>query len=41
MDRHLLARWARRESRVGIKWPAQELGVRSAGTMSYTFFTQP
>ena len=35
MDRYLLARWARHESRVGVKWLAEQLGVRSVGTMSY------
>lgn len=35
MDRCLLARFARRESRVGIRWLAQQLGVRSVGTMSH------
>ena len=35
MDRYLLARWARHESRVGAKWLAGQLGVRSVGTMSY------
>lgn len=35
MDRHLLGRWVRLRTKVGVKWLASQLKVASVGTMSY------
>ena len=35
VERYVFARWIRSETRVGIKWLAYALNVRSPGTMSY------
>jgi putative transposase len=35
MDRYLLARWIRTQTRVSLKWLASTLGVKSPGTVSY------
>jgi putative transposase len=35
MDAYLLARWTRSQTKVGVKWLAQELKILSVGTLSY------
>jgi REP element-mobilizing transposase RayT len=35
MDRYLLAYWVRRQTKVGVKWLAQQMGMKSAGTLSH------
>ena len=34
-DRYLLARWTRGQTKVGLKWLTQKVGVRTSGALSY------